>query len=492
MEWFGKPIPQNRFLGLVDSDDSTNLPAGLASLDRNFDFTRDSGGPTQAVTRAGHNTAMQLLDSNAPVTGLLGFVYSPESSTDPFFQLPMAFQPTQGSQYESPVGSGFMVKFPQTNFTEPQNAHAIQVSAGNKVYSAYSDLVIPLSGLSCMDPKLKTMNPFGMKPFGWNWTPGTPVLQGEVCTPSSPSTGNGHTYQAQNSGTTAALASAQPIWPLTDGGTVNDNGVVWKEHTMVIANRLPPPAAPLLALAGSGGIPSAQDVYIVMTLLNSAGETLPSVAAIVTTVAPGSSVNIQIPNLTDLPAWIQNLPPAYVPTLANVYVAIVPTGSAAPALSTYGLHSFVPSALGAVVNVTGSSTLSAPPSSCTARVTPGQLPTPTMAPIIDRDPGAGTFPAGRDVYVRMTYVNNLGETPAGPASSVISTNANDAVQITVTVPLGEDNVQLYEISSVGIYEADVETGQPAPPASEFSSLDTFSQAPKLHPVQWCCPSFTRM
>jgi len=39
-----------------------------------------------------------------------------------------------GSQYESPVGSGAMVAFPQTNFQEPQGAYAIQVSAANKVF----------------------------------------------------------------------------------------------------------------------------------------------------------------------------------------------------------------------------------------------------------------------------------------------------------------------------------------------------------------------
>ena len=83
MQWFGKPTPQNRFLGQVDQDDPTNLPMGLAALCKNFDFTRDSGGPTCATVRAGINTAMQCMDPAAPVTGLLGFVYEPESATDP-------------------------------------------------------------------------------------------------------------------------------------------------------------------------------------------------------------------------------------------------------------------------------------------------------------------------------------------------------------------------------------------------------------------------
>lgn len=487
MQWFGKPTPQNRFLGQVDQDDPTNLPNGLAALCRNFDFTRDSGGPTCATTRAGNNTAMQCIDPVAPVTGAIGFVYEPVSATDTLLtpdgsfvarcQRPLAFQPTQGSQYEAPLGTGRMVKFPQTNFTEPKatgvgankvNPHAIQASAGNKVFTAYSDLIQPLSGLSTMDPKALTLNPFGMKPFGWNWTPGIPILANEVATPSAPRTGNGHTYQAQNAGISGAV---EPVWPLTEGGTVIDNPgpnqVLWKEKTMVIANRLPPPVAPALTLAGGGTIAAARDVYVAMTLLNTAGETLPSTPVLITTLAGASSVNVQVPALAGLPGWIQGLSAAYVPTRAKVYVAIVAHSSAAPALATY--HLYGPSvALGTMVNVTAAGSGVAPPTSCTARVTPGQLPTPTTEPVTDRDPAAGTFPAGRDVYVLQTYTNALGETPAGPANSVANTNANDGVQVTVAVPLGPGNIKLYEIASVGIYEADVATGDPAPPASAFS------------------------
>jgi len=585
VQWAGKPLVQNRFLGLVDQDDSTNLPLGLASLCDNVDFTRDSGGPTQAVTRAGNNAAMQCLDDEAPVTGLLGFLYSPVSASDPVFQLPLAFQPTQGSQFEDPVGSGHMVRFPQTNFTEPQNAHAIQASAGNKVFTAYSDLLKALSAISNMDPKAKTMNPFGMKPFGFRWLPNTPVLKGEVCTPPTPANGNGHTYQAQNSGTTGANA---PIFPLTEGGTIDDNGITWKEKTMVIANRLPAPAQPALALHSGGTIASGKDVYIVITLVNPQGETLPSVPLFITTIAGSTEVQVTIPTLASMAGWIQGLPPAlYRPSAAKVYVAIVTHSADAPALSTYQLFGTT-TALGATLNVTGAGTGAAPPTTCSARVTAGQLPTPTTEPNIQRLPAgsvvpppgppavtlvggvggtwtsgqvyqialtlvngagettlgeitsievtaggqgfqvslaasygptvtgvniwvsqtnfspggwfdggnphalgtspvlltagantnipaantatlpAGTFAAGRDVYVAQTYTNAQGETPLGPPNSVINTNGNDAVLVNVAVPLGPDNQQLYTISSVGIYEADVPTGDPAPPSSAFA------------------------
>lgn len=466
---------------------------GLAALCRNHDFTRDSGGPTCATCRAGINTAMQCVDPAAPVTGAIGFVYEPVSATDPMLtpagsfvqrtQRPLAFQPTEGSQYESPLGTGRMVKFPQTNFTEPQSAagatlvHKIDASAGNRVFGAYSDLTQPVSGMSTMDPKALTLNPFGMKPFGWHWLPETNVLQNEVATPSQPTTGNGHTYQAQNAG---ATGPNEPAWPLTDGGTVAEVlsaaqvaaglvPVTWKEKTMVIANRLPPPAPPVLTLVSfpAGTFPAGEDVYCVMTLLNTAGETLASLASMVTTTA-GKSIDIQIPALAALPSWIQTLPAAYVPTSANLYLAVVTHGAPAPALSSY--QQLPGSALlGAVVNTTGPGSGGAPPTSCTARVTPGQLPTPTLQPVVDRAPGGGAFPAGRDVYVLQTYLRaSGGETPAGPANFILNTTLNDAVQGTTVVPLGPDNAALYDIDLVGIYEADVATGMPAPPSSAFA------------------------
>lgn len=616
MQWFGTKVPQTRFLGQVDQDDPTNLPVGVAAVCRNIDFTRDSGGPTNATTRAGNNTAMQCVDPEAPVTGLLGFVYEPVSAMDPFFQLPLAFQPTVGSQYEDPVGSGKMTAFPQTNFDEPQAAHAIQASAGNHVFSAYSDLVAPLGGLSTMDPKAKTLEPFGMKPFGFRWQTSLFVRRGELCTPAAPLTGNGHTYEAQNDGYTSQNLAQQPVWPLTEAGVVVEAGVqagqtpvTWKEHTMVIANCVPPPPSPVLTLGATatGTIPTAQDVYIVITLLNTAGETLASIPAKVTTIVNDCSVIVAIPALAALAGWIQNLPPAYIPTSVNVYVAIVPTGDPAPSITSYN-RVITGSALGAMAVVTGSGTGGgtnytgnatvdsvhlfippsgsltsfsavisafpsaavgpagaqvtidlngtiavavagggggalaweysidsggswasiygnsapvipativtflfpntlanintvqlrieasggaapagtvqldgfitdayvtvltgpvAPPEINTARVTPGQLPTPVTAPIIDRNPGAGAFAAGQDVYVLKTYANGVGETPGGPSNAIINTAANDGINVTVDVPLGPNNEQLYEIALVGIYVAVVPTGQPAPGISVF-------------------------
>jgi hypothetical protein len=106
----------------------------------------------------------------------------------------------------------------------------------------------------------------------------------------------------------------------------------------------------------------------------------------------------------------------------------------------------VPIALGTLYGVAAAGSGIAPPSTNTARITGGQLPTPDVEPVITRSSGAGTFPAGRDVYVLQTYTNALGETLPGPANSIVDTQSNDAVVATVAFPIG------YAVLGVNIYE----------------------------------------
>jgi hypothetical protein len=451
---------------------------------RNTDFTRDSPGVTCAGTRAGINLAMQCVatdgtHSQQPVTGAAFFAFSPELTTQSRFEMPIAFEAGGCLQRENPVGTGRMQKIATgALFVPPANTSMLAVPADNKVWAAFSNLKEAGYGACCIDPNviqtgvpvaagISGVNPLGMKPVGWYWQPNTPVLQGEVCCPAAPATGNGHTYQAQNAGTTGAV---QPGFSANDpeGKTYNDNGIVWKELTMVMANRIPAPPKPVLTVGGGGAFPANKDVYVATTLLNNQGESLPSPSAVAADVAAGASVSVAIPALAALPGWESQLAAAYIPTGANVYVASVATGSPAPSLSSYQRFNTSPAALGGNVVVTANGAGAAPPSSCTARITPGQLPTPDVEPDIERDPAGGAFAAGRDVYVLQTYTNALGETKAGPANLVVDTVANDGVQVTVAVPEDENGNALFSISSVGIYEADVATGQPAPPSTEFS------------------------
>lgn len=490
MQWFGKPVPFNRFLGQVDQDDPTNLPVGVAALCENTDFTRDSPGVTCANTRAGVNLAMQLVGTDGKTakdsaTGGIFFQYEPELASDAdlfppagYFSMPILFEKGGCLQRENPVGTGRCQKLPASPiFTPPVGAHMIGAPAGNKVFAAFSDLLKPLSGCVSIDPKAIATNgtnpvaPLGMKPFGWQWQPNTNVLVGEYCTPPSPDLGNGHTYRCITAGKTAAAA---PAFATAEGATFADGTAEWQESTMVLANRLPAPAAPTLTRVPAGGtLPAGQDVYVVITLVNHQGETVTSLQSVLLNTNLNDAVQAAVPALAALAGWIQTLDPAYAPSGANVYVAIVAHAAQQPPLSAY-LKFGSTVALGTNVLVTTSGSGAAPPTASTARVVPGQLPTPDAAPVVQRVPAGGTFPAGRDVYLRKTFTNSLGETKAGPQATVVNTVLNDGVQVNIEVPEDDNGEALYTITSVGIYEADVPTGDPAPALEAYNLVGFYS------------------
>jgi hypothetical protein len=351
----------------------------------------------------------------------------------------------------------------------------IGTQAYNRAWMSLSDLLTPKAFPAVYDLQTKSLYPYGMKPIGFGWYAGAQVLVGECCTSSqlqsgvTVAVGNGHLYICTQAGTCGAV---QPIWPLIEGGTVDDGGAKWKEQTPVMANCIPAPAVPLLALAGGGTIATGQDVYVVITMLNNQGESLPSIAAKITTIAASTTVNVTIPSLASLAGWMRGLPANYVPTSAKVYVAVVPAGSAVPQLSTYQAFNYSSVALGTVLGVTAAGAAGNPPTTNTARITGGQLPTPDIEPVITRSAGGGTFPAGRDIYICQTYTNALGETPPGPANSIIDSILDDAVVITTQF------LQGYAITGINLYECDVPTGttfdgSTLPPFSNFALIGNY-------------------
>ncbi len=470
-------------MGQVDQDDPTNLPLGCAAVCKNTDFTRDStGSALSATTRAGNCLIAQGVKS--PGTGLWDFQYEPISATDPFFQQLLRFSMTGTLEREYPSGTGRMQAVPAGMFTPPVNSHKIDVQAANLVYSAYSSalynpkpLTVPTAGLSCYNPKTLNYDPLGMKPYGFSWVPNTFVYAGEVVTPSLSNSGlqgNGHTYQAENSGWTSL--TVEPAWPLTASGTVAEQNVgagktpvTWKELTMVIANRLQILPAPALAVVGGGGTFSGgQDIYFLLTLTNGMGETVSGPTARIVNLPGGDSVNVALTPLASLPNWEQTLPAPYTPAATNIYAAAVATGDPAPPISAYQLQKS-PGLGAGFIAVTGIASGQAPPSVNSARITPGQLPTPIAEAVLVRNPGAGAFPAGRDVWVRLSYSNVNGETPLGPSNSVVNTLLDDQVQVDLAaVP------EYPQIATVNIYEADVPTGNPEPPATEYAQVGSYN------------------
>jgi len=57
-----------------------------------------------------------------------------------------------------------------------------------------------------------------------SWVGSTPYSEGDIVIPT---VRNGYRYRAMNTGTSG---SSGPSWPITGGGTVTDNDIVWEEY----------------------------------------------------------------------------------------------------------------------------------------------------------------------------------------------------------------------------------------------------------------------
>lgn len=461
----GIPATIDRFLGFADITDPASLSLGLSSICKNSLFTIDD-----CVTRDGIVTTMQGQNA-VPVTGLFEAEYSPESDTESFFRLHGIFDSAGGLQVEVPSGTGAMVPIATwasaVTVAPPAGAHMIAASAYNRGFQSFVKLTnlsgdrfgfVPAADVQVIDLETKRVDPYGLRPFGENWLPNEPYRVGEVVTPTAVG-GNGHCYVCTQAGTSYGV---EPSWPTLDSAGFQDGNCLFQEWTPVLANRLPIPDPPVAAVVAGGGFNAGTDVYLLFTSYNSKGETTGSAASKVTIAVDGSAIAV---TTTVLPAWLKELTAEYALNGFGLYSCVVASGALPPSQSEFQYCGpYAPATTFDLQNPGGGG---APPSRNAARLTPGMLPTPIDAPPVQRLAAAGAFAAGRDVYVRITYTNAAGETPLGPSSSIINTLVSDAVQVTVNAKVG------YDISQVGVYEADVATGLDEPPASAYSLVGYF-------------------
>ncbi len=261
------PHEFTRFGGLVDNDDPTVLPMGVAAVCKNCRFQL-----TTVATRYGLQTAMQG-PNQAPISGLAGLIYTPENPGETLFQVPLVFDTDGYLLVERPAGSGKLVRVQGPLVTQPANGHAIVTEAYNRALVAYSDLQTPLAPINVYGLSTQQLDPYGQKPLGAAWLASTPYLVGEYVQPTAVG-GNGHAYRCIVAGTTNA---AQPAWPLTENATVTDGGVTWEELTPVLVNRLPAPNSPQPGrVAGGGAFAAGRDVYLEITYVNAQGESIAS------------------------------------------------------------------------------------------------------------------------------------------------------------------------------------------------------------------------
>src|ERR1700730_8380212 len=401
------PHEFTRFGGLVDNDDPTVLPMGVAAVCKNCRFQL-----TTVATRYGLQTALQG-PNQPPISGLASLIYTPENPGETLFQVPMVFDTDGYLLIENPAGSGRLIRVQSPLVTQPTNAHAIITEAYNRALIAYSDLKTPKAPINVYGLSTHQLDPYGQKPLGAPWLASTAYLVGEYVQPTVTG-GNGHLYRCLVAGTTNAT---EPSWPLTENATVTDGGVTWQELTPVLVNRLPAPNGPQPArLAGGGTFAAGPDVSPQTSYLNPQGESIASAPGILVNTNLHDAAQFTVPALSSLAGWIRGLASAYQPASVNVYQADVATGEAAPSSASFAqVGNF---ALGSTVTVTTTAAGVAPPSSNTARVTPGGLP-PPPAPAAERVSGSGSFPAGRDIYVMATFTNASGETLPSVAGVLI-------------------------------------------------------------------------
>ena len=79
------PHEFTRFGGLVDNDDPTVLPMGVAVVCKNCRFQL-----TTVATRYGLQTVMQG-PNQAAISGLASLIYTPENPGETLFQVPLVF-----------------------------------------------------------------------------------------------------------------------------------------------------------------------------------------------------------------------------------------------------------------------------------------------------------------------------------------------------------------------------------------------------------------
>src|SRR5262249_6875574 len=126
------PHEFNRWSSLVEQDDPTALPEGVAGVARNVTVCLNS-----VRTRGGITCQSKPPRKAQPITGLASLInHQPAAST----QVPLIFDMNGNLYVESPAGSGALARVSSTQISPPTNAHMQVAAAYNRGYLAFSDM----------------------------------------------------------------------------------------------------------------------------------------------------------------------------------------------------------------------------------------------------------------------------------------------------------------------------------------------------------------
>jgi hypothetical protein len=107
-----------------------------------------------------------------------------------------------------------------------------------------------------------------------------------------------------------------------------------------------------------------------------------------------------------------------------------------------------------------------------------RLPSPN-SPQITRVASGGTFAAGRDIYLEISYTNQQGESLLSAPAVLVDTATNDAVQVAIPTLASlsgwiRNLTTPYVPTGCKLYEADVATGSAAPSSASYALVGSYA------------------
>jgi hypothetical protein len=441
------PVRTVRFGGQVDWDDPIQIPNGFAIYCQNMQFLAES-----VKQRWGLRYAMQFVGVFGDPTGVdvLAVLGSPQAPTikqqaggalvsaaslnpnalvgnnsgsyapiAPNTQVGLVFADNGVLYLELPAGTGNLVALPGSRIATilakllPLNSSMQTAKAYNRIYQAYADfmdLVTPTSSgpVLALDAATGFVSPVGQNPIAATWEPQTFYQQGDIVTP----TGNPATWfrrlQDGYSGT------VEPTWPANLGYYTPGDVAVYAQADDV----------------GGAGVGTFTTEAITATGLQYVDVNSVQPFSVGDEVTVDSGANEETVIIAALQQPIHG-------GRTNVSAAIQANFTKTHAADVIVAEAEVP---------------------CWQEWTPGFpifLPTPSPITSLTHTPGGGTIAAGLDVYVCLSYKNDLGESIWTTPVSFLNTSALDKLTGSFTAnPASGPSMPSWLMSIMGLGTTD--------------------------------------
>ena len=149
------PHEFDRWSSLVEQDDPTALPQGVAGVARNVSFRLSS-----VRTRDGITWQFQTPTKDQPITGLASLINQAATVAT---QVPLILDLAGRMYVELPAGSGALVPVTSLQVSLPTNVHMQVAAAYNRGYLAFSDMKAPVANPVVYDLPSGNLDPYSMR-----------------------------------------------------------------------------------------------------------------------------------------------------------------------------------------------------------------------------------------------------------------------------------------------------------------------------------------